>query len=254
MIVTFKPRCLVNFGVKVPKAYGCYGVSFPHRGYSLPIKEIAHHLRDFGIQFEQFLKLIHSYSINEHVLICGLAGFLFTIILIYELKRCWEIIKTDNKITICCFLTLPFIGLGILAYRYEWNYLLYHAHTFEYWLIFAIPTFLVFSSLQKLKSWTVLLLGVIIALPMTSQLESKVRELWVNPTYQIGLTEKDLGLSSSRFSSAIDAIEEDSNNELDIVYFLPQGDMSDLILRTKMRTMAIHFAGENLGKKRISNI
>jgi hypothetical protein len=52
-------------------------------GYSLPIKEIAHHLRDFGIQFEHFLKLIHSYSINEHVLICGLAGFLFTIILIY---------------------------------------------------------------------------------------------------------------------------------------------------------------------------
>lgn len=218
-------------------------------GYSLPIKEIAHHLRDFGIQFGQFSKLIHSYSINEHVLICGLAGFLFTIILIYELKRCWEIISTDNKITICCFLTLPFIGLGILAYRYEWNYLLFHAHTFEYWLIFAIPTLLVFSSLQKLKSWTVLLLGVIIALPLTSQFESKVRELSFSPTYQIGLSEKDLGLSPSRFSSAIDAIEEDSNNELDIVFFLPQGDMSDLILRTKMRTMAVHFAGDNLGKK-----
>jgi hypothetical protein len=218
-------------------------------GYSLPIKEIAHHLRDFGIQFGQFSKLIHSYSINEHVLICGLAGFIFTIILVYELKRCWKIIRTDNKITICCFLTLPFIGLGILAYRYEWNYLLYHAHTFEYWLIFAIPTFLVFSSLQKLKSWTVLLFGVIVALPLTSQLESKVRELSANRTYQISLTEKDLGLSPSRFSAAIDAIEEDSNNELDIVFFLPQGDMSDLILRTKMRTMAIHFAGDNLGKK-----
>ena len=218
-------------------------------GYSLPIKEIAHHLRDFGIQFEQFLKLIHSYSINEHVLICGLAGFLFTIILIYELKRCWEIITTDTKITICCFLTLPFIGLGILAYRFQWNYLLYHAHTFEYWLIFAIPTLLVFSSLQKLQSWTVFLFGVIVALPLTSQLESKFKVLSANPTHQISLTENDLGLSPSRFSAAIDAIEEDSNNELDIIYFLPQGDMGDLILRTKMRTMATHFAGDNLGKK-----
>ena len=126
---------------------------------------------------------------------------------------------------------------------------MYHAHTFEYWLIFAIPTFLVFSSIQKLKSWTVLLFGVIVALPLTSQLESKVREFSANRTYQISLTEKDLGLSPSRFSAAIDAIEEDSNHELDIVYFLPQGDMSDLILRTKMRTMAVHFAGDNLGKK-----
>ena len=32
---------------------------------------------------------------------------------------------------------------------------------------------------------------------------------------------------------------------LDIIYFLPAGDMGDLVLRSKMRTMANHFAGGN---------
>ena len=49
------------------------------------------------------------------------------------------------------------------------------------------------------------------------------------------------GFSSSRFSQAIDYIENDSNNELDIIYFLPAGDMGDLVLRSKMRTIATHF-------------
>ena len=50
---------------------------------------------------------------------------------------------------------------------------------------------------------------------------------------------------SSRFSRAIDYIENDSINDLDLIYFLPSGNMGDLLLRTKMRTMATHFAGTN---------
>ena len=65
---------------------------------------------------------------------------------------------------------------------------------------------------------------------------------------KIGKTEEEYGLSSSRFSSAIDVIEQDSNNTLDVVYFLPAGDTGDLILRTKMRTLATHFAGDNFPK------
>ena len=44
-------------------------------------------------------------------------------------------------------------------------------------------------------------------------------------------------------------IEQDSNNSLDVLYFMPLGNSEDLILRTNMRTMAIHFAGDNLGNK-----
>ena len=65
----------------------------------------------------------------------------------------------------------------------------------------------------------------------------------------IGKTEKELGLSSSRFSAAIDIIEQDSNNTLDVLYFLPSGDMGDLTLRTKMRTLATHFAGDNFPRQ-----
>jgi len=35
---------------------------------------------------------------------------------------------------------------------------------------------------------------------------------------------------------------------LDVLFFLPSGDMSDLILRTKMRTLATHFSGDNFQK------
>ena len=124
-----------------------------------------------------------------------------------------------------CFLSLPFIGLGILAYRYEWNYLLYHAHTFEFWLIYTIPTLLVFSFYQKLKSWSVLLFGIIVALPLGTELESKIYILKTKDIDSIGITEKKLGLSSSRFSSAIDAAEKDSGSKDDVLYFLPAGDM-----------------------------
>ena len=64
----------------------------------------------------------------------------------------------------------------------------------------------------------------------------------------ISSTEKERGLSSSQFSEAIDYIENDSINKLDIIYFLPQGNMSDLVLRSKMRTMATHFSGDNFPK------
>ena len=61
-------------------------------------------------------------------------------------------------------------------------------------------------------------------------------------------TENEGGFSNSRFSQAIDYIENDSNNELDIIYFLPAGDMGDLVLRSKMRTIATHFSGDNFPK------
>ena len=217
-------------------------------GYSLPARDIAHGLRDFGMQFEQFTKWFDTYSINEHVLLCGIVGILFSIMLASELKRCWSALKTDHKITICCFLTLPFIGLGILASRYQWNYLLYHAHTSEFWLIFAIPTLLVYSSFQKLRPSSTILLGVIVALPLTTYLEKQINCFTAKAANLIGKTEKELGLSSSRFSAAIDIIEQDSNNTLDVLYFLPSGDMGDLTLRTKMRTLATHFAGDNFPK------
>ena len=61
--------------------------------------------------------------------------------------------------------------------------------------------------------------------------------------------ELEMDFKPNRFSHAIEMIEQDSNNSLDVLYFMSRGNSEDLILRTNMRTMTIHFAGDNLGKK-----
>ena len=66
---------------------------------------------------------------------------------------------------------------------------------------------------------------------------------------QRSINEIKLDFKQNRFSHAIEIIEQDSKNSLDILYFMPSGNSEDLTLRTSMRNMAIHFAGDNLGKK-----
>ena len=217
-------------------------------GYSLPVKEISHGIRDFGIQFDEFIYWIERQRINEHVLLCGLLSLLFSILLVVDLRNSWIKLTLDHRILLCCFYSLPFLGLAILAFKYEWNYLLYHAHTFEFWLMICVPTFVTFSSVNSLKLPTVTLLGVIIAIPMFNSMEKLATCIVKETNDFISTTECERGLSSSRFSEAIEYIENDSINDLDIIYFLPAGDMGDLVLRSKMRTLATHFAGGNFPK------
>ena len=214
-------------------------------GYSLPAKGIAHAIRDFGIQFEEFIYWSERQTINVHVLLCGLFGFLFSILLVVVLRSSWKKLTLDNRIIIGCFYSLPFIGLAILAFKYEWNYLLYHGHTFEFWLMLCVPTFVTFSTENSLKILTVTLLGVIIAIPTSNSVVKFTSHTFCESNDFTSSTEIDRGLSSSRFSEAIEYIENDSVNDLDIIYFLPAGDMGDLLLRSKMRTLATHFAGGN---------
>ena len=89
------------------------------------------------------------------------------------------------------------------------------------------------------------LMGFCLALPISYNLEELLVKIGQEEDSFISQTESQTGLSSSRFSRAIDSIEKDSNNPLDVLFFLPAGDMSDLILRTKMRTLATHFSGDN---------
>ena len=217
-------------------------------GYSLPAQCIAHGVRNFGIQFREFVNWLEQNSVNEHVLLCGSLGFILSLLLLNELKKCWPKLNLDCRISLCCFYTLPFVGLAILAFKYEWNYLLYHAHTFEFWLMLCVPTFVAFSRLKIIKTSTVVLLAFMLVIPISNSFEKLVRCSLNKNNEFISNTEKERGLSSSRFSEAIDYIESDSNNNIDIIYFLPSGDMGDLILRSKMRVMATHFAGDNFPK------
>ena len=214
-------------------------------GYSLPAKGIAHAIRDFGIQFIEFNNWLSRNSVNAHVLLCGILGILFSVLLVVQFRSCSFKFSLDCRILLICFFTFPFIGLAILAFKYEWNYLLYHAHTYEFWLIICVPTFVAFSTGNSLKILTVTLLGVIIAIPTSKSIEKLASSIFETKNKFISTTEKERGLSSSRFSNAIEYIENDSDNDLDIIFFLPAGDMGDLVLRSKMRTLATHFAGGN---------
>lgn len=214
-------------------------------GYALPGKSIAHEVRNFGLQFKEFTEWADQKGVNEHALLSGAVGVILTILLLIDLRMSWQIMKGYQKISLISFLTLPYIGLAILAARYEWNYLLYHAHTIEFWLIYAIPTFLVYSSTNKLRLNTFFLLGVLIALPLGKKMEYIVFRFGDKESEYIGKTEDKLNLKPGYYSQAIDYIEKDSNDPLDVVYFLAKGDMGDLILRTNKRSMSTHFATDN---------
>jgi hypothetical protein len=214
-------------------------------GYALPAKNFAHAVRDFGKQFSKVGKWLDHKKINNHVIFAGLFSIFLTVLLLKEIRNTFSLLNQQFKIIFICFLILPFLGLAILSYRFEWNYLLYHSHTIEFWLILIIPTLIVLSSKIKMGLSSFILGGVVMALPICNNIDYTINAVTNWDFKYISKTEKERGLSSSRFSKAIDCIENNSNNPLDILFFLPSGDMGDLVLRSKLRTLATHFSGDN---------
>jgi hypothetical protein len=218
-------------------------------GYALPAKQISHGFRDLMIQFEQVNNWLDQNRINAHVMFAGLLAIGCTILLLFVFKSSWSFTDPKLRITYACFLFLPFIGLGVLSFKYGFNYLLYHAHTSEYHLIFTVPALFILSLpnvYSKISSQ--LFLGICLALPITTQIE-RLRSIPFQQThYTSSPTEEARGFEAREFSNAIRIIEQDSKSHSDILLFLPAGDMGDLFLRTKLRTLAIHFAGDNLQK------
>ena len=220
-------------------------------GYALPTKSIAICLRDLGKQFMSFREWMDNNQINDHVLLAGLLGFILSVFLLLEFKLVFHDLNPQFKIILLCFLTIPFLGLSILAYRFQWNYLLYHSHTFEFWLVFLLPIALSCAKLNSLKHSSLFLCAVCVAFPLTKNLENIITQATDREDSFTSKTELKLGLSSSRFSKAIEKIESDSKNVYDILFFLPKGDSGDLILRTKMRTLSTHFSGDNFQNSRV---
>jgi hypothetical protein len=214
-------------------------------GYALPTKSLANGFRNLGKQFPRFCSWMDSHQINEHVLLAGLVGLALTLILLTQFFYIQHHLNYQLKVLVICFSTIPFIGLAILAYRFQWNYLLYHSHTYEFWWVLLIPIVIGIGIPQKMKFYNIVLIGVGIAFPITKNFETMVGKISNLGTHWASNTELQRGLTNSRFSKAIESIEKDSNNPLDVLFFLPAGDMGDLILRTKMRTLATHFSGNN---------
>ena len=211
-------------------------------GYALPIKPLIHSARDFSLQFESFIDWSRDNKVNAHAFVCGIIGIITLIPIILLLVKNKKHFSDLTIQTFSVFYIVPFIGLAILSYLHGFNYSLYATHTIEYSLLLILPMLMVWESSRPSNPAYKGFVMLILALPVLNIINLSPTN--INGGF-ISTTEKERGLSNSRFSKAIEYIENDSVNDLDVIYFLPVGDMGDLILRTKMRTLATHFAGGN---------
>lgn len=214
-------------------------------GYASPVKSLMHSAKDFCLHLKSFTNWCTANKVNVHAFVCGIFGIITLILIVLSIRKNKSLYPKLSLRIFSTFYFIPFLGLATLSYLHGFNYSLYATHTIEYSLLMLFPIIILWerSELNRLvyKSFV----SILLALPMLNI----INLLTVNIDEGfISSTEKERGLSSSQFSEAIDYIENDSINELDIIYFLPQGNMSDLVLRSKMRTMATHFSGDNFPK------
>ena len=211
-------------------------------GYASSLKTLMHCTRDFCLQFESFNTWCNSNKVNIHAFVCGISGII-TLILITLLIRINKDHFSDLTMKVLSvFYVVPFIGLAILSYLHGFNYSLYATHTIEYALLLLLPVLMVLEGSRQSSLACKAFVSLVLALPVLNiinLLPTNINEGFISTT------ERERGLSSSRFSEAIEYIETDSTNDLDVIYFLTSGNMGDLLLRSKMRTMAIHFADTN---------
>ena len=218
-------------------------------GYALPSNILAHGVRDLSNQFFFIQKWMKEKKVNPHALICGTVGMFFTFLLSFNLWGLKNEMTHEFKLVSCMFLTIPFVGLSAVSYLHGFNYSLYSSHTLEYALLLTLPVgFAMFQS-RNTKNLTVILLsGICFALPISLQAERILRLPFEENKFRASSTEKDRGFAARDFSNAIQIIEKDSKNESDVLLFLPSGDLGDLYLRTRLRTLGLHFSGDNLKK------
>ena len=144
---------------------------------------------------------------------------LLTLLLILEMKSAFCMFDLHLKIITLCFCTLPFIGLAILANRFQWNYLMFHSHTFEFWIVFIIPTLIILSKSKYIYFRTFFLSGILLTFPIYKNIQSLAYQFAQSNNSIISETESVRGLAANRFSGAIQCIEEDSKSAQDILLF-----------------------------------
>jgi formate/nitrite transporter FocA (FNT family) len=223
-------------------------------GYALPSQKFAHGIRNFANQFESTMKWIDKKKLNPHALICGFIGIIFSILLSLNLWKIRKEMSYEFKVISIVFITVPFIGLGSVSFLHGFNYALYSSHTIEYALLLSLPVcHSLFLLKNKKQKTTVFLSGICIALPLTTSFASSLTTPFKNNKYHSSSTEKERGLEACEFSDAIQIIENDSQFDSDLLIFLPSGDLADLYLRTKLRTIGLNFSGEKLPKTKPYN-
>ena len=218
-------------------------------GYSTQINRFAELVKNLVKQFPSAVSFFNHKYINLNIFIYGVIGLIVTFLLLLNFADIYKFISTDLRVVFIIFSTLPFIGLAVVSYLHGFNYVLYSSHTIEYSYILLLPLFSsLFTKEVKFKLTKVFLFGFCIAIPITNRIGDSISYQFQKNQHYLSSFNHLSSLKPSIFSKAIEKIEEDSTNPLDIILFLPRGDLSDLYLRTNLRCYGMHFAQNNIDK------
>lgn len=223
---------------------------FASIGYATPIQNIAHGFRDLLLQFENYSSTLHSYGINPRILGCCILAVPFTLILFTALWKIKNALSRKEAIVYCTLFFLPFLGFAIVSYHHGYNYLIYHAYTKEFailFLIFALCYMIRAKKTVKNKFIGNILTPFFVVFPIISsgkEYYSKLHDSF--PQAYASQYENQQDFGASKFSKSLQLISSDSNSSLDICLFLCAGDQADHSLRTPLRSLSLHFAKVNL--------
>jgi hypothetical protein len=223
---------------------------FASTGYASPIQSLTHGFRDLLLQFENYTFTLHSYGISSRILGCCILAIPFTLIIFSALWKIKGALTNSQKIVYCTLFIVPFLGFTVVSYHHGYNYLIYHAYTKEFVIIFFIFA-LYYSShakeIAKNNFMVSIFMIFFIALPIIAN-GKNYYSILTRPSLQASPSayeiEQDFG--PSKFSDSLKLISSDSNSSLDICFFLCADNQADNLLRTPMRTLSIHFAKKTL--------
>ena len=223
---------------------------FASTGYATPVQSLAHGFRDLLLQFGNYSSTLHSYGINPRILGCCILTIPFTIILFTALWKIKNALSRKEAIIYCTLFIVPFLGFALVSYHHGYNYLIYHAYTKEFaiiFLIFGLHYLTHGKEIVKNNFIGNILMFFLIALPIIAygkEFSSKLYNSLSHESTSVYEQEQDFG--PNKFSKSLQLISSDSNSSLDICLFLCAGDQADHSLRTPLRSLSLHFAKENL--------
>ena len=219
-------------------------------GYATPSQGIIHRFRDLLLQFDSYSSYLNDRGINSLILGCCILSIPFTFLVFFALKNLHGII---NRVTFTLYFSLfvvPFLGFAVISYHHGYNYLIYHAYTKEFSIIFILfaLSYLSHSNLiLRAKGVKNLLVTFLLALPICSVFNSFYSATnnsldKQNPSAY----EKKEGFAAAKFSKSLDLVSKDSKSSSDVCFFLCAGDYGDHSLRTHLRSLSLHFAKNNI--------
>ena len=223
---------------------------FASTGYATPIQSITHGFRDLLLQFENYSSTLHSYEISPRILGCCLLAIPFTIIIFLALWKIKNVLSNREVIVYFSLFIVPFLGFAVLSYNHGYNYLIYHAYTKEFaiiFFIFALCYLTYAKGIAKNNFLGNILMIFFIALPIISH-GKKYCSILIGSDFQTSpsVYECKQNFGPSTFSESLDLISSDSNSSLDVCFFLCAGNQADHSLRTPMRSISRHFAKRTL--------